>query len=135
MARKIILNIEAIEPISESNTNEELYWISQALGLFNERDKEKSCHRIFIELIKAKKENNLMNSQDLADKSHLSRATVLHHLDKLVKSNIVIEKDYEFELVDSNISSMISRLKEEMNDFLGEMEKISKKLDEELGFE
>lgn len=76
-----------------------------------------------------------MNSQDLADKSHLSRATVLHHLDKLVKSNIVIEKDYEFELVDSNISSMISRLKEEMNDFLGEMEKISKKLDEELGFE
>ena len=76
--RTIILNIE---PISESNTNEELHWISQALGLFNERDKEKSCHRIFIELIKAKKENQLLNSQDLAEKSHLSRATVLHHLD------------------------------------------------------
>src|SRR3989344_7528271 len=137
MARKIILNIEAIEaiePISESDTNEELYWISQALGLFNERDKEKSCHRIFIELIKAKKENELMNSQDLADKSHLSRATVLHHLDKLAGSNIVIEKDHEFELIDSNISSMISRLKEEMNEFMEEMEKISRKLDKELGF-
>ena len=135
MARKIILNIGPIEPISESNTNEELYWISQALGLFNERDKEKSCHRIFIELIKAKKENKLMNSQDLADKSHLSRATVLHHLDKLVESNIAREEDYEFELIDSNLNSIILRLKKEMNDFLGEMEKISKRLDEELGFE
>lgn len=132
MARQIILNIE---PISESNTNEELHWISQALGLFNERDKEKSCHRIFIELIKAKKENKLLNSQDLADKSHLSRATVLHHLDKLVDSNIAFEKNHEFELIDSNISSMIIRLKEEMNQFLNEMEEISRKLDEELGFE
>ena len=83
--RKIILTIE---PISESNTNEELHWISQALGLFNSRDNEKSCHRIFIQLVKAKKDNKPLSSQELADLSHLSRATVLHHLDKLIESNI-----------------------------------------------
>mgnify|MGYP001572605689 FL=1 len=127
--------IISIEPIPETNTNEQLHWISQALGLFNERDKEKSCHRIFVELIKAKKSNDSLSSQDLADKAHLSRATVLHHLDKLIESNIVAEKNHEFELVDSDISSIILRLKKEMNDFMEEMEKISKKLDEELGFE
>ena len=124
----------SIEPIPESNTNEQLHWISQALGLFNERDKEKSCHRIFVELIKAKKDNKQVNSQDLADRSHLSRATVLHHLDKLIESNIVMEKDHEFELIDSNLNAIILRLKKEMNDFMVEMEKMSKKLDEELGF-
>jgi len=129
--KKITINIE---PIPESNTNEQLHWISQALGLFNERDKEKSCHRIFVELIKAKKDNKQVNSQDLADRSHLSRATVLHHLDKLIESNIVMEKEHEFELIDSNLNAIILRLKKEMNDFMVEMEKMSKKLDEELGF-
>ena len=124
----------SIEPIPESNTNEQLHWISQALGLFNEREKEKSCHRIFVELIKAKKDNKQVNSQDLADRSHLSRATVLHHLDKLIESNIVMEKEYEFELIDSSLNAIILRLKKEMNDFMVEMEKMSKKLDEELGF-
>ena len=124
----------SIEPIPESNTNEQLHWISQALGLFNERDKEKSCHRIFVELIKAKKDNKQVNSQDLADRSHLSRATVLHHLDKLIESNIVMEKEHEFELIDSNLNAIILRLKKEMNDFMVEMEKMSRKLDEELGF-
>ena len=117
----------SIEPIPESNTNEQLHWISQALGLFNERDKEKSCHRIFVELIKAKKDNKQVNSQDLADRSHLSRATVLHHLDKLIESNIVMEKDHEFELIDSNLNAIILRLKKEMNDFMVEMEKMSMK--------
>jgi len=87
-----------------------------------------------VELIKAKKDNTLLSSQDLADKSNLSRATVLHHLDKLIESNIVMEKNHEFELIDSNLNSIIIRLKKEMNEFLDEMEKVSKKLDEELGF-
>ena len=130
--RKITISIE---PISSENINEQLHWISQSLGLFNERDKEKSCHRIFIELVKAKKDNSLLSSQDLADKANLSRATVLHHLDKLVESNIVAEKDHEFELIDNNLNTIISRLKKEMNEFLEEMEKVSRKLDEELGFE
>ena len=126
--------IISIEPLSGSDTNEQLHWISQALGLFNERDKEKSCHRIFIELIKAKKESKPMNSQDLADRAHLSRATVIHHMNKLIESNIVSERNHEFELIDPNLNSIILRLKKEMNDFMEEMEKISKKLDEELGF-
>jgi len=129
--RKIILTIE---PISESNTNEELHWISQALGLFNSRDNEKSCHRIFIQLVKAKKDNKPLSSQELADLSHLSRATVLHHLDKLIESNIAKEMNHKFILIDPNMNSIILRLKKEMNEFMDEMDRVSKKLDKELGF-
>jgi len=129
--RKITLTIE---PISESNTNEELHWISQALGLFNSRDNEKSCHRIFIQLVKAKKDNKPLSSQELADLSHLSRATVLHHLDKLIESNIAKEMNHKFILIDPNMNSIILRLKKEMNEFMDEMDRVSKKLDKELGF-
>ena len=131
MVRTIVLNIE---PITESDTNEQLHWISQTLGLFNTRDSEKSCHRIFIQLIKARKDNSLLSCQDLADNSHLSRATVLHHLDKLMESNLVIEENHKFTLLDPNLNSIIIRLKKEMNEYMDEMINISKKLDEELGF-
>ena len=32
--------------------NDELQWLGSSLGLFNLRDKDKSCFRIFIELLK-----------------------------------------------------------------------------------
>lgn len=124
----------ATEPISKSDINEGLYWISQSLGLFNERDKEKSCHRIFIQLIKEKKNNKNLSTQEIANKSNLSRATVLHHIEKLMSSNIVREADHRFELIDPNLSSIILRLKKEMNEYLEEMEKLSRKLDKDLGF-
>ena len=41
--------------------NEELQWFGSSLGLFNLRDKDKSCFRIFIELLKATKTNNNKN--------------------------------------------------------------------------
>lgn len=102
--------------------------------MFNERDKEKSCHRIFIQLVKAKKESRFLSTQELADLSHLSRATVLHHLGKLMESNIAMEMNHKFVLVDPNMNSIILRLKKETEEFMDEMDRISKKLDKELGF-
>ena len=52
--RKITITKESVKP--SNDLNEELQWLSKSLGMFNERDKESSQFRIFIELIKAKKE-------------------------------------------------------------------------------
>ena len=35
-----------------SQIDQELQWIGSSLGLFNLRDKDKSCYRIFITLLK-----------------------------------------------------------------------------------
>jgi biotin operon repressor len=121
------------EPLSQQDLTERIQIISQNIGLFNERDKEKSCYRIFIELLKAKKYNQVMNSQELADKSHLSRATVLHHITKLISSGIVKEHNHKFALMEPNLNFTILKLKKQILDMYDEMDKLSKEIDQELG--
>jgi len=35
--------------------NESMQWFGKSLGLFGNRDRDKSCYRIFVELLKATK--------------------------------------------------------------------------------
>ena len=46
-------NILKITKPGDSDINKTLEWFGNSLGLFNLRDKDKSCFRIFIELLKA----------------------------------------------------------------------------------
>tara|TARA_Y100000034_G_C6684735_1_gene301160 strand:- start:61 stop:438 length:378 start_codon:yes stop_codon:yes gene_type:complete len=121
------------EPLSNPKITIDIQILSQNIGLFNDRDKEKSCYRIFIELIKAKKDQRLLNSQELADKSHLSRATVLHHIEKLISSGIVQEYNHKFTLKEKNLTSTLLSLQKQMNDMYESTLELSKKLDQELG--
>ena len=47
------ITIIRIRKPAQSNINKELQWLGSSLGLFGLRDKDKSCFRIFIELIKS----------------------------------------------------------------------------------
>src|SRR3990167_11073730 len=69
----------------EKTINQELQWFGNSLGLFNLRDKDKSCFRVFIELLKAAKANMPLTSDELAYRLNLSRGTVIHHINKLME--------------------------------------------------
>ncbi len=49
------ITIINIRKPAERSINQELQWLGTSLGLFNLRDKNKSCFRIFIDLLKAAK--------------------------------------------------------------------------------
>jgi biotin operon repressor len=121
------------EPLSEKKLDEKIHIISQNIGLFNDRDREKSCFRIFIELVKAKKDNRILSSQELADKSHLSRATVLHHIEKLTTSGIAQEHNHKFLLRERNLNFTILKLKKQMLEMYEELDRLTKEVDQELG--
>ena len=57
------ITIVKINRPAERDINKELQWLGYSLGLFNLRDKDKSCYRIFLELLKsAKKEAGLSSA-------------------------------------------------------------------------
>ena len=91
---------------SAKEVNKDLQWFSTSLGLFGERDKEKSCFRVFVELIKGARKNYPMTSDELALKSHLTRATVIHHLHKLMESGIVINHGNRYFLRSDNLENL-----------------------------
>ena len=84
------ITIINIRKPKEQNINEELQWFGTSLGLFNLRDKDKSCFRVFIELLKSAKQKQIVTSDELASKLGLSRGTIIHHINKLLESGLVV---------------------------------------------
>jgi len=112
-----------------SEINQEIQWVCRSLGLFNERDKEKSCFRIFVELMKSR---NMLSSDEVASRSNLSRATVIHHLHKLMDSGLVINESNKYSLRKKQLNKLVLDVKKDLDDTLKRMHQIAKRIDKEL---
>ena len=121
-----IINSDALR---EHTLNEEIQWFSNCLGMFNKRDKEKSCFRIFINLLK---EKDFLSSEKLAQRSNLSRATVIHHISKLMDSGLVVKEEKGYALKINNLEDLTNEIEKEVFSTFEKLRKISKKIDEEL---
>ncbi|MBT3324582.1 helix-turn-helix transcriptional regulator [archaeon] len=100
------------------------------MGLFTQRDKDKSCFRIFLEIIKTKKPQS---SDELAYKLNLSRATVIHHLTKLIASGIVVVNDNKYSLRAKNLESTLKKMKADFLSAYEEVEEVAKEIDKKIG--
>ena len=111
------------------NVNQELQWIGNSLGLFNLRDKDSSCFRVFITLVKRAKQNTPITSDDVAERLRLSRGTVVHHLNKLMESGIVVKERNGYLLRESNLQDMINDLQRDMEGVFSQLKNVAKEID------
>jgi predicted transcriptional regulator len=116
----------------EVSVNDELQWFGHTLGLFGERDRDKSCFRIFIELIKAIKATGGLSSDELADKLGLTRATVIHHLNTLMERGIVKHEGNRYIMRGDKLSLLVDDLQRDMERAVSEMRQAAKELDKLL---
>lgn len=128
--RKITI-IQTSRPAKPS-INDKLQWLANSLGLFNLRDKDNSCFRVFIELIKAAKANKQITSDELAYNLSLTRGTIVHHLNKLMDAGLIIEKKNRYFLRVSNLKQLIAEVERDVDQTLGELKKIANEIDEQL---
>ena len=127
------ITVIKIRKPAEKDVNKDLQWFSQSLGLFGERDKEKSCFRLFLELIKAARRRKTLSSDELAVRANLSRATVIHHLNKLQESGLVITHNNKYLLRVDNLENLVSEIKKDIMRTFEDLQDIARDLDEELG--
>lgn len=128
----MIFRISLADRPTTSNVNEELQWLGGSLGLFGVRDKDKSCFRIFIELVKHARANEVVSSDDLAERLQLTRGTVVHHINKLMDARIVIVRHNRYVLRESSLSALIEHLRQDVDARLLELQEIAKDLDRKL---
>lgn len=124
--RITIVNIRKPQRVS---VNEELQWFGHALGLFGERDRDKSCFRIFIELIKAIKAAGGLSSDELAERLGLTRATVIHHINALMERGIVQHEGNKYIIRGEKLTLLIDDLHRDMERTMIEMKKAAQDLD------
>jgi len=115
------------------NLNNELQWFGNSLGLFNLRDKDKSCFRVFIELLKAAKRDKPHTSDELAVKLGLSRGTVIHHINKLIESGIVVHQNNRYMLRVNNLEVLVDEIKRDAERTFDDLKKVAKEIDHLLG--
>lgn len=124
--------IKTTEP-KNTNVNELLQWFGGTLGLFNIRDKDRSCFRIFIVLLKSVKKKPLgLSSDDIANKTALSRGTVVHHLNKLIEVGIVQETNNRYYLRHGTLEEISEDIRNSVNDAFDSLSHIGRSIDEKL---
>jgi len=128
--RITIMNIR--KPV-QKNVNQELQWLGSSLGLFNLRDKDKSCFRVFIELIKNAKKNFPVSSDELAYRLGLSRGTVIHHIHRLLDSGIVVQANKGYILRVSTLKELIDEVEKDLRRTCDELKEMAEEIDKSLG--
>lgn len=118
---------------SARTLNQELQWFGSSLGLFGLRDKDKSCFRIFIELLKSAKQKQPLTSDELAAKLNLSRGTVVHHLHKLIDAGIIIQFKNRYLLRVDNLEELIEELRKDALRSIEDLKEVASEIDKVLG--
>ncbi len=129
--RKITI-IKSRKP-AENDINKDLQWFSESLGLFSDRDKERSCFRIFVELVKSSRRKQLLSSNELAERTNLSRGTVIHHINRLIESGLVSVYDGKYLLRVENLETLVAEVQKDLNRVFSDLKEIARELDSELG--
>lgn len=123
--------IDIRRPYSD-NINAKLQWLGTSLGLFGTRDKDRSCFRIFIGLLKATKKRIPYSSDQLAADLNLSRGTVVHHLNKLMQAGIVIREKEGYMLRVDSLTYLIDEVEKDISRMFDNLKAVAKDIDEQL---
>ena len=112
--------------------NDELQWLGTSLGLFGERDKDKSAFRVFLELLKSAKRGHPMSSDDIAEALTLTRATVVHHLNNLMDAGLVVHDGRRYWLRDPRLELLLEELRKDMDRTINDLKRAAKEIDDAL---
>ena len=127
------ITIMSIRKPAVKNLNQKLQWLGSSLGLFNLRDKDKSCFRVFIELIKNAKKGIPLSSDELAHRLDLSRGTVVHHIHKLLESGIVVQAPRGYILRVDSLRELIDEVEKDLRRTCDDLRSMAEEIDESLG--
>lgn len=122
-----------IRTYHDDNVNEELKWFGNSLGLFGLRDRDSSCFRIFITLVKNSRKNQPTSSDQIAEKLNLTRGTVVHHLKKLMDSGIVLREKEGYLLRENSMENIVKDIQRDIQSIMSDLENVAKEIDEKIG--
>lgn len=117
------------KPCADAEANELLQWFGRSLGMFGLRDRDKSCFRLFIELLKSGRGDKALSSDELAYRLRLSRGTVVHHLTRLMDAGIVIKSGNSYLLREHSLVTLVEEIREDMERACDDLRAVAELID------
>ncbi len=126
------ITILTLRKPNEPNINSELQWLGNSLGLFSLRDKDKSCFRLFIELLKSAKQHKPLSSDELGERLSLSRGTVIYHINRLIEAGLVIHEGRKYLLRVDSLASLVSEIQKDFQRVFHDLENVAEQIDKKM---
>ncbi|MBS7607093.1 helix-turn-helix transcriptional regulator [Candidatus Bathyarchaeota archaeon] len=124
--------ILAMRLLSKVDPEKDLEWICRSLGFLEPRDKRKTAFRIFKALLEALKDDRGLTSDELAAKLSLTRGTMVHHLNKMIRSGLVIYHEGTYKLRGRSLKSTIEEAHRDINRIFENLYKVAESIDKSL---
>lgn len=77
-------------------------------------------------------EHQHLPSDKIAARVGISRGTAIHHIKRLIRAGLVIQKGNHYELRELSLARTIERIKEDVCRFIEEIMEIGKSIDQSL---
>jgi len=125
--------IRKVEPPFSGRPIDELDWICQSLGFFEPFEKENPASQVFREIIKATEGGSPVTSTGLAERISMSRGAVIHHLNSLMRSGLIVKNGRFYVSRSRSIFRTIEEIEEDIERIFARMKRTALEIDEELG--
>jgi DNA-binding MarR family transcriptional regulator len=121
-----------VRKLASVDVEKDLEWICRSFGFLEPRDKRRTAYRVFRAIIKAARNNNGLSSDEIAEELVLSRGTIVHHLNKMIKSGLVIYHEGQYKLRGRNLVTTIEEIQLDTERIFDNLKDVSKTIDDLL---
>ena len=127
------LNLIKIKKPTGNDPSKNIIWLCESLGLIGKRDKERNCFKIFSEVVKANQEKKSITSEEISKALKISRSNVIHYLNKLLNSGLIIKVGNKYELRENNLILLINEIEKDARFMFEDLKKVALEVDKGLG--
>lgn len=115
------------------DVEKDLEWICRSFSFMEPRDRKGTAYNIFRVIVETARTNEGLSSDELAEKLALSRGTMVHHLNKMIKSGLVIRHESQYKLRGRSLKSTIEEVHRDVNRIFDDLLSVAGTIDDTLG--
>jgi predicted transcriptional regulator len=129
LARYVLMDVRMP---TKKDLNEDIEWTARCFGFLETRDVNRTAARIFSALIYAASEDKGHTSDGLAERVGVTRGAIVHHLNKMMRSGLVIFHGGQYKLREKSLRRTVNEVERDLRRVLEKIEEVASSIDEEL---
>ncbi len=122
-------SFNVVRQFPEKDSVEDLRWICHALSLVTPRDRSETVVSVVQTILSATREGKGLPSDKIAERVGITRGTVIHHIKRLIRAGLVVQKGHHYELREFSLERTIERIKEDVCRFVDDIREIGMSID------
>ena len=115
-----------------NDKDSDIEWICRCFGFMEPRDKQKTAAKIFAALVEAIGKKGSISSDELAEKIGVTRAAVVHHLNRMMGSGLAIQRYGSYQLRMQGVESTIVEVQRDAMRVFENLRRVAREIDETM---